>query len=358
MKLIHCADLHFDTPFSGLSGRRADIRREDLRATFGRIVELTLAEQADALLIAGDLFDSAQISSQTLRYLHNQLMRLGEIPVLICGGNHDPLTADSCYRTMNWPENVHIFAADRMERVDLPGGVCVYGRSFADRYQISSMLTGFHVEDAAKINIMLLHGQLAGAGQTNEYNPLYADDIAASGLCYLALGHVHQPSEAQRADDTVYAYSGCPEGRGFDELDDRGVLVVETDGTEVSLRFVPVCRRKYRHITVEVSGMADNQELLEAMRGAVEQTEDIYKFTLTGAAEFAIQPAVLSDGLELFGVKMVDETHPAVDLEALAAEQTLRGMFVKQLLASEDAELAQQAIAYGLAALDGEKVTL
>lgn len=104
--------------------------------------------------------------------------------------------------------------------------------------------------------------------------------------------------------------------------------------------------------------MADNQELLEAMRGAAGQTEDIYKFTLTGAAEFAIQPAVLSDGLELFGVKSVDETHPAVDWEALASEQTLRGMFVKQLLASEDAELAQQAIAYGLTALDGEKVTL
>ena len=62
------------------------------------------------------------------------------------------------------------------------------------------------------------------------------EDIEKSGLTYLALGHVHQYSGPRREGGTVYAYPGTPDGRGFDELGEKGVILGRvSDGGEVDL---------------------------------------------------------------------------------------------------------------------------
>lgn len=358
MRIIHCADVHFDTPFSGLSDTgKAEIRKNDVRAAFGRICALVKDRAADALLIAGDLFDSASVSGRTLAYIQSELAAV-DVPVFVCGGNHDPVSPDSYFALLDWPENVHIFGP-RIERVDLPElGACVYGRSFAEQYEVSSLLTGFRVDDPAKCNVMVLHGQLVGNGQTSEYGPIYADDIAASGLAYLALGHTHQYGGLQRAGSTAYAYSGCPEGRGFDELGARGALVVDIGPDGVEAEFVPLCSREYHHVTADVSDAVSYGDIMEALRAAAGTicAEDIYKFTLTGETDYPIDPAVVLDGLSCFGARVDDRTMPRIDLDALADDGSLRGMFVSRLRARGDDPAAALALRYGLAAFAGEKV--
>ena len=91
MRFVHCADLHLDTPFSGLGdAAKAAVRQAELRQTLLRIVEK--ARGADALLIAGDLFDQASVEAETLRVLRRGFASLGDTRVLIAAGNHDPLT--------------------------------------------------------------------------------------------------------------------------------------------------------------------------------------------------------------------------------------------------------------------------
>ena len=89
---------------------------------------------------------------------------------------------------------------------------------------------GFAAPRDGRIHLMALHGDVEGKGR---YGPIALEDIAASGLTYLALGHIHACSGLQKAGDTYWAYPGCPEGRGFDELGDKGVLVVTVDDGRV-----------------------------------------------------------------------------------------------------------------------------
>ena len=70
---------------------------------------------------------------------------------------------------------------------------------------------------------MALHGDALNAG--SPYNAVTREQIAASGLCYLALGHIHEKSGLQRAGETFYAWPGCPMGRGFDELGQKLSLI-------------------------------------------------------------------------------------------------------------------------------------
>ncbi len=360
MKMIHCGDIHFDTPFTGLAdARKAALRQEDVRRTFGRIVALAAEEKADLLLIAGDLLDGDTASPETIRYVQEKLGSLVDTRVFLCGGNHDPVTPRSYYRLLDWPDNVHIFDT-QMECVPLPQwNACIYGCSFSQRYEPASLLAGFRVEDPQKCNLMLLHGQLVGTGQQSQYDPIYEADIAQSGLTYLALGHTHTYTGPLYAGKTCYAMCGCPEGRGFDEAGPRGAVVAEVDADGASLRFVSLCRRQYHTVTLDVTGAAHHEELADRLRAALPGTaEDLYQIVLCGEAAFPVNSDVLLDGLPCFSAKVVDETRAQLDLVALREDFSLRGLFVDELLQMEDSPVVRRAMQYGLAALSGEKVVL
>ena len=143
---------------------------------------------------------------------------------------------------------------------------------------------------AASVAIGLLHGEVGV--KDSRYRPIPLPQITRSGLDYLALGHVHACSGVQTAGATVYAYPGCPEGRGFDELGDKGFMMGEVDKGSVKLRFIPFARRRYEILTVDVT----EQEPLAAIRAALPaRTErDIYRILLTGETDGGVDiPAII-----------------------------------------------------------------
>lgn len=355
VKIVHCADLHFDTPFTGMdSVQKAEIRREELRQVFGRIVALAAEEKADALIICGDLFDHAAVSAYTLRFLREKLASIPDIPVFISAGNHDPNLPGSYYRIFDWSENVHIFPR-QIEKIECKG-FNIYGSSFAAYDEAESMLTGFCVENPEEINILAMHADIGGV-----YNPITEEEIEKSGADYLALGHIHRYSGPMHFGTTTAVYPGCPEGRGFDELGEKGAVLAEISKDTVSVQFRPLCKRQYHELIVPVDGVYDYETLcgriLLAMNGSA---EDIYKITLTGEAEFSVQPAVILESLKCFSAKIKDQTTAKVDYDALKNEFTLKGLFVKNMLdcVGTDSELKSLALSMGLDALNGEKVIL
>ncbi len=355
--IIHCADLHFDTAFAGLDdGGKAEIRREDLRQVFGRIVELAKTERADMLLIAGDLFDQAAASVQTVRYITGKLAEISDIPVYISAGNHDPLVPGSFYTMLDWGENVHVFGRE-MECIETPD-FDLYGVSFGGAEQADSLLAGFSARHTDKPSLMLMHASLGGEG----YNPITKQEAEASGLDYLALGHVHSYSGAVRCGGTVCAYPGCPEGRGFDELGEKGVIKAVIEKGRVSVEFVPVCKRQYHELELDVTGL-DTYEAIcgRILMQAKGSADDLYKIVLTGETEFPVHTGVIRDSLRYFMAKVVDKTTRRADYAGMAQEYNLRGLFVKKILEEQEAsgdEMLKQALSYGLDALSGEKVDL
>ncbi len=345
LKIIHGADFHLDSPFAGLSPEGAARRRGEQRDLLEALARLAREKEADLVLLAGDLLDSERCYRETAQALRAALASI-PCPVFISPGNHDFYSSRSVWATLDWPENVHIFTS--LERVEAPE-YTLWGRAFTDPHQDTCPLEGLEVPDDGKLHLACLHGEVDPAGH---YGPISRTDIAASGLDYLALGHIHQTIGPQREGNTFWAYPGCPEGRGFDELGEKGVLYVEAEPGHVTARLVPLARRRYEILSVDITGT----EPLSAIRAAAPKKSEnlICRVILTGegekpdlaALERALSPA-------FFGLTLVDHTRLPRDLWGRREEDSLTGLFLGELWEQPEGPLKELAARYGLAALEG-----
>lgn len=358
VKLLHAADFHLDSPYRSLNAQQARQRRHEGRENLLRLTQFANAGEVDVVLLAGDLFDSGEIYRETMDMLAKAL---GDIQgrVFIAPGNHDFWSANGPYGKVQWPENVHIFQSNTIEAVELPELNCVvYGAAFTQNECSEDLLKDFHAPEDGRIHMMVLHGDVDGGVR---YNGFSRDEIAQSGLDYLALGHVHTFSGIQKAGNTVWAYPGCPEGRGFDECGEHGVIMGTVAKDDADLHFVGFGRRKYEIITVDVTG-CDVMEALSEVLQKKHTEMDIYRIIFSGETDAGgISLSKIHDALEsrFYQLELRDKTRVAEDFWQCAKEDSLRGLFLKNLLrrkaeakTPEDFAKIERAARFGLAALE------
>lgn len=368
MKLLHASDFHLDSPLSGLPPELSARRRGELRDIPARLARLAREEKVDLVLLPGDLFDGARVYPETVRALAQALGEM-TVPVFIAPGNHDYYHAKSPYAAVPWPDNVHIFASPALQSFKLPALSCVvHGCAFTGSHREDDPLSGFTAPDDGRLHLLCLHGEVGPAGS---YAPIDPKSLEHSGAAYAALGHIHA-SNSGRAGGTLWAYPGCPEGRGFDELGPKGALIVSfgesarltaaspdapaftgVASAPASAQFVPVCRRQYRVETVDINEFA----------GALPQGEspDLVRFVLTGESRFPPDLAALTAQAapRFFHVELRDQTTLPVDLWAREAEDSLTGLFLREMrVRLEGADAGERdklllAARFGLAALEG-----
>ena len=194
------------------------------------------------------------------------------------------------------------------------------------------------------------------------YAPILPGQLGATGAHYAALGHIHRCSGLQREANTFWAYPGCPEGRGFDETGEKGVLCIEVEPGQCRGEFVPLCRRQYRVLTVP----ADQGDPLSAALTALppERREDVCRLVFTG--ERGAEPLDLERLAEqllglCWALSLRDRTRAGRDLWARMEEDSLTGLFLRSMAArcrkEPDNDMLQQAVRFGLAALEnGEDI--
>ena len=358
IKILHTADLHLDAAFSSLSPRQAAQRRQEQRQMLMNIAELANDEECQIVLLAGDLFDSDNAYPDTTEAMIAAFSSC-KAQIFIAPGNHDYLTSGCVYLSANWPENVHIFKENAIRSVELPSLGCrVYGAAFTSM-DACGLLDGFCAEDDGLVNLMVLHGDSVNAGSPN--NAISKAQIAASGLDYLALGHIHMQSGLLKEGRTHYAWPGCPMGRGFDETGEKGVYIVQADKQSADVRFVPMHGKKY-----EILSVAAGDDARSAILAALPEDthNDIYRIILTGeAAEVSVAELHRALDERFFSVEFKNRTVPKRELWAQAQEDTLRGLFLRELKAKYDAAdeegkaLYAQAARLGLDAMDGREVS-
>ena len=352
LTIIHGADFHLDAPFASLPPDKARQRRGEQRALLDRLAELAAERRADLVLLSGDLLDGGETYQETVTALARCLGAM-PCPVFIAPGNHDCYDSRSVYANTAWPDNVHIFSAVAVESVELPGLSCVvHGAAFTTPQADRSPLLGFSAPRDGKTHLMVLHGDVENRSR---YGPIALEDIAASGLTYLALGHIHACSGLQKAGDTWWAYPGCPEGRGFDETGDKGVLVVTVgdDPADVTARFVPLAGRRYEIVEADVTGADTAAQALEEVLPA-EPCGDCCRILLTGQRSFGPPDlAALTAQAQpyYYSVTLRDHTRQLRDLWARAGEDSLTGLVLRQLKAQGGPE-AELAARFALAALE------
>ena len=367
-KIIHTADLHLGSYFSSTPEIAANRKLEQLD-TLREIVNMCTEHSASALLIAGDLFDSLRCDRQLLTDVQGIL---GECPVrvFITPGNHDPATPDSPYVSEEWPENVHIFKKE-IECVEVRDGevsACIWGLGFRHSVEAESLLEDFSPRDNM-INILMMHAELVpGENAESRYNPVTFERLAALGVDYCAIGHIHKP-EVKSYGEFVVCNPGCPSGRGFDETGEHGVYSGYVGRGFSHMEFTPTASRKYLAEKVDVSGCETTDSFAAAVTGYLSKVvgegwqENIYDITLLGSLGKGVMPdaqavaRLLMD--ELHYARVTDMTTTELDLDALMKDTTLRGAFVRTIVSRMEKDEAnrqryERALLYGLRAFDGE----
>lgn len=359
LRFIHAADFHLDSAFGALSARQAAARRRESRELAFRLANYVNGHGIELVLLAGDLFDSGSAFRETGEQLAEALGQM-QAKVFIAPGNHDWFGPGSPWLTVDWPENVHIFREARLTAVELPEwGLTVHGAGFAGPEQTAGFLTGFTAPADGRVHIGLLHGELDGAEA--RYDPIRREEVAASGLAYLALGHIHKRTEPLTFGGTLCAWPGCPEGRGFDELGEKGFYEgVVDDAGKVTLTFVPFARRRYEILEVDVTRQSPRAAVEAAL--PADAAQHLYRILLTGeTGEGGVDAAALQEALadRFYALEIRDHTRLAEDIWARAEEDSLRGLFLRELRGrwnaaktEEERETVTQAARFGLAALD------
>lgn len=348
MKILHSADLHLDTPFTGRDPVQAQFLKEQLLDVPDKLAQLCLRERCDLVLLAGDLFDGPW-TNESFVALSNALEDCG-VPVFIAPGNHDYVNLSSPYTTEVWPSNVHIFTQPRMESILLEDLNCrIYGAGYRNM-DCGGLLQGFRCRDDARYHIGILHSDPT---QTDSpYCPITAAQIEHSGLDYLALGHIHKTGEIRRGK-TLCLWPGCPMGRGFDETGIKGAFVTTLDQA-AQAHFYPLDTPRFFE-----EKTSDLSQVLPALGN-----KDFYRITLVGE-DTSLSLAALREQYRHFPhLELRDHRSAPSELWSTVDTNSLEGIYfriLKDALDGADAE-SQQIIA--LAAklsrqiLDGQEVVL
>lgn len=355
MKILHSADLHLDTPFTGHSEAKSAFLRRKLAEVPQKLADLCRREQCDMMLLSGDLFDGPW-TMESLNSLRSALEDAA-VPVFISPGNHDFCDHNSPYLTELWPKNVHIFTEPEMRSVVVEALDCrVYGAGYRSM-DCHALLEGFQAEGSERYHVAVLHGDPTQAA--SPYCPVTAAQVRESGLHYLALGHIHK-SGAFRSGETLCAWSGCPMGRGFDETDVKGCMIATIDDL-AHAEFIPLDTPRFFDHTLPAGINA--AEAIGSVLPAVGD-ENFYRITLTGESD-ELDLNVLAAAFRHFpNLELRDHTVPVKDIWGCADKDSLEGVYfglLRSALGNADDETQKTltlAARISRQILDGQEVVL
>ncbi len=252
------------------------------------------------------------------------------------------MTEDSPYAKRDfWPDNVIIFKSS-LEKFEIEHlGVRLWGAAFTGTYVTAPILQNFTVPKDDYINICVIHGELTALNQKSNYNPITQTQLSKSKFDYVAIGHIHKQTEVLKAGDTYYAYSGCPEGRGFDELDEKGVYIGFVSKGACRLEHRRMCQRMHIELYADISEAVNSKNaadiILDKMKSKYgdSHTENLYKIILEGMLEdnSAINIEDIKASLnEVYFIKIKDNTNIKIDFNTVSSETTLKNIFMRKML--------------------------
>ena len=323
MKFIHLADIHFDMPFISLNGNKEHInkRRIEQKQAFRDAIKFAKKEEVDAIFISGDLFEQKFVESNTIEYLISNLQLVPDINVFIVPGNHDPYIKTSPYKTYEWPENVTIFT-DEYGKIELEEAD-IYGFGFADYEDDRNVLEEIKIDDEKKINILITHGTLNGAG--HKYNDVKENELKK--FDYVALGHIHE----KKIDNSRIIYPGSLISCGFDEPGEHGFVFGEVTKDKCNVEFISTNCRQYKRMEFNVSNYTNYADVIEE----IDFDDSFYRIIFCGNRNFDINElieAINSKDKNICEIR--DNTILPHDFERIKEQESLKGIFTRKMFDS------------------------
>lgn len=361
MKLIHCADIHLDSAMSAhLDYETAKRRRGEILRTFVKMVDYAAAQGINAILIAGDMFDTQSTRELTKNTVMNCIASNPAIAFFYIRGNHDDNNfIDNLDRV---PNNLMLFGGSWS--CYECGEIAIYGAELSDG--ADSDLYQTLKPDPQKINIVMLHGQTSQSAEDGKWT-VSLNKLRGLGIDYLALGHIHSYTAGKLDGRGIWCYPGCLEGRGFDECGEHGFVLLDIDekAHSVSSRFIPFAQRGIFSVTADLSGCLTTAEMTARAAEGLDRAgcadSSLVRLTLTGELDadcekdIAYIESAFADRFYFF--RTVDSTRLKIPDDDYRLDESLKGEFIRTV--GRDGTLSDQdraaVIRYGLLALAGEE---
>jgi len=292
-RILHTADWQIGKPYRWIenSQKQARLQQERVDAVL-RIAEQASQQQADVVLVAGDLFDSSTVAADMVMEV---LEAIGSIPspVVVIPGNHDHGGAGGIWRREDLLGQMRQRAANlrlllKQEPVSVAGITLLPCPLLRQRESRSPSLwldqLNWTELDSLQPRVVLAHGSVQGFGGEAQVNQLCLDSLPRDQIDYIALGDWHALMEIDRKT----WYSGTPEPDRFpsgpDDLRSQVLLVDLERGQQPIVKVQSTGRMRWHRITMTLNGDADlarlEQQLAESVGSRVGR--DLLRLELNG----------------------------------------------------------------------------
>lgn len=354
MKIIHCSDLHIDSKMqTNLPKDKAIERKKEILILFENMVAFAKNESVSVIIIAGDMFDSNKITKTTKNRIYKLMESNPSIDFVYLPGNHDENSIICSFE--NDLPNLKVFGSEWTSFKY--GNIIISG--------VNELSNSRYLEldlQSENINIVVLHGQITKYSSSNG-EEIILPKLQNKNIDYLALGHIHSYSANKLDERGIYCYSGCLEGRGFDECGQKGFVLIESDGKKIKHNFVPFSKRVFHEIEYNLNCQDSWYEIEQDIMDKLSYVNscDFVKLILVGNYQVNLEKDLTSLAKKMesrfYCYKIKDLSTLLINAEDYKNDASLKGEFIRQVLSSNlPNEECDRIIMTGLKVLNGEEI--
>lgn len=354
MKIIHTADLHIGSSFKELPEKARQIRKNELLKSFQDLVDYAKSNDIKIILLSGDIFDSDKVNKSDKEFFYNIISNNPNIDFLYLRGNHD---SKSLINRNDIP-NLKLFSKDWKEYTY--DNVVISGIEL-DESNHFSLYTSLNLKKE-NFNIVMIHGQIVSSITNPKYD-IKIEKFKNKFIDYIALGHVHSYSQNTLDNRTTYAYSGCLQGRGFDETGEKGFIEIDT--TTKTYTFKKFAKREIYKMEIDITSTNSEYEAYTLIKEKLSSlnSDAIIQLILKGKVDYDFSNLKLrieqeeKEKFMHFEIKM--DVIKKVNYQDYQDDISLRGEVIREILKRDfDEETKNEILANCLKLLDGEEIDL
>ena len=295
IKFLHSSDWQLGMTRHFLSDEAAARFSQDRIDAIKRLGELARDHDTHFIVVAGDVFESNQLSRQTVLRMIEALKTL-PVPIFLLAGNHDPLDVSSIFSTPEFTAaGEHIIVIRDTQPIPVPGlgGVEVVGAPWRTKHPSSDLCADLLTElepDENITRIAVCHGQpdtlSPDKGRPEIIDLANAEKAIEDGrIHYLALGDRHSVTDVSSTGRIWF--SGAPVATDFTEDNPNKALMVKLSAEKCDVQELPVGEWSFIAEQFDLNNAEDLKRVAEWLNGLPNKERSIVKIGFTGTVNLA-----------------------------------------------------------------------
>jgi len=368
ISFFHCGDIHLDIPFTSLSKKLglSRKRREDIKESFNKLINIAKIESPDFLFIAGDLYEHEYSNIKTIKWLNNKFSEIEKTKIILISGNHDQESNNSFYKTIKWNNNVYYLGEEKNKIFFKDLNTEVYGIGFSVGIGLKKQITNIECKKD-RTNILLFHGDIDLDIGMRDYNAITSDELENKDFQYIGANHNHKYRNNIGKKGIIHN-SGSIEALGFDEEGKHGFIRGYIKNDILETFFVVIDECKYKNINIKIDKNVNEEKLLKQISNIKLNKKYLYRIELNGTREvnsiLNIKKIEKLLNEQVAFLKIKDNTKITNTEKAKNNKKNIKAIFIKKAMdlmeneTEEKKEIIKQAIIYGIQAIENQEVEL